>query len=157
MGCHFLFQGIFPSWGLNLHLLHFLHWQADFLPPGKPKKFLHLLERWLLSAKGSSVGKGTVCAVSNPPSPHPLPNSWGMELWAGNRGHGSHQPHPPLPLVLSKDELVFFPDSVLLGLRNTHYLDLLCTWPQGGLPVRVCGTFCSTPTHSDPLGLTLSL
>ena len=83
---------IFPTWGLNLHLLHLLHWQAFFffffflplVPPGKPKKFLHLLERWLLSAKGSSVGKGAVCAVSNPPSPHPLPNSWGMELWAGN-------------------------------------------------------------------------
>lgn len=72
-------------------------------------------------------------------------------------GHGSHRPHPTLPFVLFKDELVFCLDSVLLGLRNTHYLDLLSTWPQGGLPVRLCGTFCSTPTHSDPLGLALSL
>ena len=39
MDCHALFQGIFPSQGLNLHLLHLLHWQASSLPlapPGKP-------------------------------------------------------------------------------------------------------------------------
>jgi len=29
VGCHFLLQGIFPTWGLNPHLLH---WQADSLP-----------------------------------------------------------------------------------------------------------------------------
>ena len=29
MGCHFLLQGIFPTQGLNLHLLY---WQADSLP-----------------------------------------------------------------------------------------------------------------------------
>ena len=85
----------------NLPLLHLLHWQADFLPlvpPGKPKKFLNLLQSWLLSAKGSSVGKGTVCAVSNPPSPHPLLDSWGVELSAGKgsmRGtdHTNHALH----------------------------------------------------------------
>ena len=36
MGCHFLLQGIFPTQGSNLSLLH---WQADSLmtvPPGKP-------------------------------------------------------------------------------------------------------------------------
>ena len=43
VGCHFLFQGIFPTQGLNLHLLH---WQADSLPlshqesPLLPKGFL---------------------------------------------------------------------------------------------------------------------
>ena len=39
MGCHFLFQGIFPTQGLNLHLFHLLHWQAGSLPlapSGKP-------------------------------------------------------------------------------------------------------------------------
>ena len=29
MGCHFLFQGLFPTQGLNLRLLH---WQADSIP-----------------------------------------------------------------------------------------------------------------------------
>ena len=39
MGCHFLLQEIFPTQGLNLQLLHFLHWQVGSLPlvpPGKP-------------------------------------------------------------------------------------------------------------------------
>ena len=31
--CHFLLQGIFPTKGLNPHLLH---WEADSEPPGKP-------------------------------------------------------------------------------------------------------------------------
>ena len=39
VGCYFLLQGTFPTQGLNLHLLHLLHWQADSLttvPPGNP-------------------------------------------------------------------------------------------------------------------------
>ena len=39
VGCHFLLQGIFPTQGWNLLLLHLLHWQAGSLPlapPGKP-------------------------------------------------------------------------------------------------------------------------
>ena len=39
VGCHFLFQGIFLTRGLNPHLLCLLHWQAGSLllaPPGKP-------------------------------------------------------------------------------------------------------------------------
>ena len=32
VGCHFLFQGIFPTQGLNLRLLSLLHWQVDSLP-----------------------------------------------------------------------------------------------------------------------------
>ena len=31
MGCHPLFQGIFPTQGSNLSLLHLLHWQAGSL------------------------------------------------------------------------------------------------------------------------------
>ena len=37
-GCHALLQGIFPTQGLNLHLLHLLHWHVGSLPlmpPGK--------------------------------------------------------------------------------------------------------------------------
>ena len=40
--CHFL-KGIFPTRGLNPHLLHLLHWQADSLPLrhlGSPIKVL---------------------------------------------------------------------------------------------------------------------
>ena len=39
MGFHALLQGIFPTQGLNLHLLRLLHWQAGsspLLPLGKP-------------------------------------------------------------------------------------------------------------------------
>ena len=32
VGCHFLFQGILPTQGLNLHLLHLLHCQPLSLP-----------------------------------------------------------------------------------------------------------------------------
>jgi len=32
VGCHFLFQGIFPTQGLNLRLPSLLHWQVDSLP-----------------------------------------------------------------------------------------------------------------------------
>ena len=31
-GCRFLLQGIFPTQGLNLHLMHPLNWQMDSLP-----------------------------------------------------------------------------------------------------------------------------
>ena len=33
VACHFLFQGIFPTQGLNPCILGLLHWQADSLPP----------------------------------------------------------------------------------------------------------------------------
>ena len=45
VGCHALFQGIFPIQGLNLCLLCLLHWQAGSLslgPPGKPWEILKL-------------------------------------------------------------------------------------------------------------------
>ena len=35
MGSYFLLQGIFQTWGLNLHLLH---WQAESLPAKPPGK-----------------------------------------------------------------------------------------------------------------------
>ena len=40
---HFLLQGIFPAQGLNLHLLHLLHWQADFFLPLATWKSLKVL------------------------------------------------------------------------------------------------------------------
>ena len=45
VGCHALLQGIFPTQGLNLHLLCLLNWQVGSLPlasPGKPH-FLSIL------------------------------------------------------------------------------------------------------------------
>ena len=49
VGCHFLLQGIFPTEGLNLHLLR---WQVDSLPlshlgrPCKPLKRPKIRLRW---------------------------------------------------------------------------------------------------------------
>ena len=36
--CHALLQGIFPTQGSNLHLLHLLHWQAGSLPLTPPRQ-----------------------------------------------------------------------------------------------------------------------
>ena len=36
VGSHFLLQGIFPTQGLNLCLLHLSFWQADSLPLAPP-------------------------------------------------------------------------------------------------------------------------
>ena len=36
MGCHFLFQGLFPTQGSNLHLLHLAGGFFTTEPPGKP-------------------------------------------------------------------------------------------------------------------------
>ena len=46
VGCHFLLQGIFPTQGLNLHLLCLLHWQAVSLY--LLLKFPHTIEPALL-------------------------------------------------------------------------------------------------------------
>ena len=41
MGCHFLFQGIFPTQGSNLCLLHLLHWHSLLLShQGRPAVLL---------------------------------------------------------------------------------------------------------------------
>ena len=37
VSCHFLHQGIFPTQGLNPHILHLLNWQADSLPVSHPR------------------------------------------------------------------------------------------------------------------------
>ena len=41
-GCHFLLQGIFPTQGLNPHLLPLLHWQLDSLPLAPPGRSLQV-------------------------------------------------------------------------------------------------------------------
>ena len=41
-GCHFLFKVIFLTQGSNPHLLHLLHWEADYFttePPEKPRLY----------------------------------------------------------------------------------------------------------------------
>ena len=60
VGCHFLLQGIFPTQGSNLCLLH---WQADSLPLsllGSPLQGKQCLGALGLNSvlKGNLVGKG---------------------------------------------------------------------------------------------------
>ena len=50
VGCHFLLQGIFPTQGSNLSLLHLLHWQVDSLP------LSHLKSRHLFLVSGFPGG-----------------------------------------------------------------------------------------------------
>ena len=45
VGCHALLWGIFLTQGLNLYLLHLLHWQVGSLPlalSGKPKTSIYI-------------------------------------------------------------------------------------------------------------------
>ena len=42
VGCYFLLQAIFPSPGLNSHLLCLLHWQAESLPLSHLSPSFHL-------------------------------------------------------------------------------------------------------------------
>ena len=44
VGWHFLLQGIFSTQGSNMHLSHFLHWQAGSLPLASPRKPNHVSE-----------------------------------------------------------------------------------------------------------------
>ena len=61
MGCHFVLPGIFPTQGLNPHLLCLLHWQADSLPlvpPGKPIRLLmRQVQNYLLLTQLYSWGQ----------------------------------------------------------------------------------------------------
>ena len=41
VGCHACLQGIFPTQGVNPHLLCLLHWQKGSLPLAPPGKFAH--------------------------------------------------------------------------------------------------------------------
>ena len=50
VGCHLLLQGIFPTQGLNSHLLCFLHWQVDYsllVPHEKPHKYIYSIFFWI--------------------------------------------------------------------------------------------------------------
>ena len=64
MGCHFLLQGIFPTQGLNLHLLCLLYWQVSSLPLAPPSALRFKatdLHFWLLAQLAS--GKGEITSL----------------------------------------------------------------------------------------------
>ena len=67
VGCHFLLQGIFPTWGSNLHLLCLLHCQGGSLPlvpPGRRYCFIRKLvpfNNHLFYLVGSNVSPSRSC------------------------------------------------------------------------------------------------
>ena len=70
VGCHFLLQRIFPTQGLNLHLLH---WLADSLPrshldPGRTGQTSRITEKQLsgLGRKWQMILGRWVCLGSQP-------------------------------------------------------------------------------------------
>ena len=68
VSCRALLQGIFPTQGLNLHLLSLLHWQAGFLPlapPGRPPVLdtLSYLISHSLTSRCSSVQFSSVAQL----------------------------------------------------------------------------------------------
>ena len=79
-GCHFIFQWIFLTQWLNLHLLCLLHWQVDSLPltTWEPPTWKHV-SAWVLQSCP------TLCNSSDC-SPPRLFCSWGFsrqEYWSG--------------------------------------------------------------------------
>ena len=93
VGCHALLQGMLPTQGSNLPLLHLLHWQVGFLPLAPPGKTIIIHER-----ESGSV-------VSDSLWPHGLHSPWnspGHKAGVGSRSllQGiflTHRSNPVLP------------------------------------------------------------
>ena len=67
-------QGIFPTKGSNLSLLHLLHWQVGSLPlapPGRGVNNMEIFSHSLESGRPRSVSAGLVSPEAS------LPGSWG--------------------------------------------------------------------------------
>ena len=76
VGCHFLFQEIFPTQGSNPYLWHLLHWQADSLP------LPHLGSPWSSIKPGESVVAQLCLTLWDPMDCSPLGSSVHGILWA---------------------------------------------------------------------------
>ena len=63
MDCHFLLQGIFPTQGSNLHLLHLLYWQAG----SSPLHHLRIpISGYTIAFPGGLNGKESACNTGDP-------------------------------------------------------------------------------------------
>ena len=69
--CHALLQGIFPTQGLNLHLLWILHWQVGSLSLMSPGKLL-LIVQFSRSVVSDSLQPHEL-QHARPPCPSPTP------------------------------------------------------------------------------------
>ena len=105
MGCHFLFQGIFLTLGLNPYLLshlRLLHWQVDSFTTATPGKHYHL------SVQFSSVAQSCPrlfapmnCSTPGLPVHHQLPEFTQTHVHrvsdAIQPSHPLSSPSPPAP------------------------------------------------------------
>ena len=90
VGCHFLLQGIVPTQGSNLRLLHLLHWQVNSPSQGSPRKPQSIIPQKKREADELQYSK-VLC-------------HWEERLWyrltpflvGGGKEHGLNPPERPL-------------------------------------------------------------
>ena len=133
MCCHFFLQGIFATQGLNPHLLHLLHWQADSLPL-------------------APLGKPILVTSLNPQSytciwgfPETKTSNWSTFRKQGGASKsflGSLWMHRLPPLPLSDLEPSFNASSFKC---EKHSLPHTCQVRVKMLVVQTCPTLCNTP------------
>ena len=115
VGCHFLLQGIFPTPGSHLCLLHLLHWQADSLPLA-----LHGLEhsKWSTNAlycQRANWASQMALVVKNTSASAGRLRRPGFDPWVGRYpggGHGNPLQHSCLATSLSSLAAKHKDDSV---------------------------------------------
>ena len=111
-GCHALLQGIFPTQGSNLQLLHLLHWQEGSLPLAPPGETQEKITVWwicsrcpegggretkdeaVVKVQGSS-SQGTVPTVSEGGLSPGLPSHMPAQPWeqaSAPQGAGMSEP-----------------------------------------------------------------
>ena len=73
VGCHALLQGIFPTQGLNLHLLCVLHWQVGLLPLMSPGKLLLIVRFSSVAQSCPTLCNLVNCSMPGLPVHHQLP------------------------------------------------------------------------------------
>ena len=139
MGPDALLQGIFPTQGLNLRLLHLLHWQVGSLQlatPGKPKQ-LHICIQMKPSYIVLKFSLCRCCSVvqscltlcdpmdCSMPGFLSITNSWSLLKLMTIRVSGAIQPsHPllsPSPPVFSLSSIRVFSSESVLWVRWPKY------------------------------------
>ena len=93
MGCHSVLQGILPTQGSNLRLLH---WQVDsftIVPPGKPKEWVPTVNFQKYAINGSINFDFFLI--------HNFHNTYKIVLFHGVTNVCSHRLHVSFPEILS--------------------------------------------------------
>ena len=128
VGCHVLYQGIFPTQGLNPLLLCLLHWQVGSLPLAQLRKPARLLSRvqLFMAPMNCSPPASSVLGILQARI---------LEWVAIPSARGSSQPRDGTrvscigrPLVLVPPEMYIFPLedylSLLPGDRSSFFFSL---------------------------------